>query len=415
MKNTACIILAAGKGERMKSDLPKVLHPLCSRPMLLYVLDLVKTMRLSPAVAVLGFKYREVQKIMPAGVRVAVQKKQSGTADAVKAALDSLKSFRGTVLVLYGDNPLIKKETIKKLLSQHIKNGVDVTLLTAEMSDPQGYGRIWRDKYGAVSNIIEEKDALEFQKKIKEINTGIMCFKKESLVEALKQVRPNNRKKEYYLTDTISIIYQKGGFIESMKLAQSEEAMGINSRVELAKANKIISRRLNEAFMKNGVSLVDPETAYISFGAKIGRESVIYPFTVIEKDVTIGSRCSIGPFIHLREGTRIADDVVAGNFLETVRSKISPKTFIKHFSYIGDTDIGRAVNIGAGTVIANFDGKNKHNTLIKDNAFIGSDSVLVAPVTIGKRACTGAGSVVTKNTRVPDGAVMAGVPARKIR
>lgn len=224
----------------------------------------------------------------------------------------------------------------------------------------------------------------------------------------MKHVTPNNRKKEYYLTDTIGILYKKGLWVDALKLEDSQEALGINSRLELAEASAIMQKRLNEEFMRKGVTILDPDSASISYGTKIGEDCVIYPFTVIERDVKIGRRCKIGPFAHLRPGTELKDDVDVGNFIEIVRSKIFPKSKAKHFGYIGDAQIGRYVNIGAGTVTANYDGKSKNKTLIKDRAFIGSDTVMVAPVRIGKGAKTGAGSVLVKRRNVPDGKVVVG-------
>ena len=414
-KEIAVIILAAGKGTRMKFDLPKVLHPVCERPMLLYVLDLVKELKVKETVLVLGHKHEEVGKHLAPGIKVAVQKKLLGTADAIKAGLSRLKGFRGTILVLYGDIPLLKKETVAKLLDHHIKNEIDATILTAQLDKPFGYGRIVRDKYSSIRGIIEEKDADDVDKEIKEINTGIICFNKDKLSACLNLIRPNNRKKEYYLTDTIGIFYKKGYLIESERVADFSETLGINSRVDLAKANSIMQKRINEKFMNDGVSIMDPDSTFIGYGVKIGQNTTIYPFTFIEKGVKIGKRCSIGPFVHLREGTELKDDVLIGNFLEITRSTIGSKTIAKHFSYIGDSRLGQSVNIGAGTVTANFDGKNKFATVIKDGAFIGSHTVLVAPVKVGKRAVTGAGSIVLKNNDVADGEVVCGVPARSIK
>ncbi|MFA5199553.1 MAG: NTP transferase domain-containing protein [Candidatus Omnitrophota bacterium] len=412
-KDLAVIILAAGKSTRMKSDLPKVLHPICSRPMLGYVLDLVNSLKPEQVVAVLGHKQELVRKIIPSGVKIAIQKKLIGTADAVKTGLSALKSFKGTVLVLYGDTPLLKKETIKKLLDYHLENEIDATLLTAYLKKPSGYGRIQRDKYFSISSIVEEKDADEAQKEIKEINTGIMVFKKETLESNLKYIRPNNRKKEYYLTDIIEILAKRNQLVDGIKAEDAKEALGINTRAELASANAIVKKNINEKFMNNGVTIIDPESTFISFGTKIGADTVIYPFTVIERGVRIGKRCSVGPFAHLRDNVELKDDVTAGNFIEMVRAKIGSKTFVKHFSYIGDSFVGSNVNIGAGTVTANFDGVNKNNTVIKDNVKIGSDTIIVAPARIGKSAVTGAGSVITKN--IPDNAVAVGVPARILK
>lgn len=414
-KNIGCIILAAGKGTRMKSSIPKVLHTICGRPMLNYVLELAKSLRIKKAVIVLGHKAREVKELLPADIKVVTQKKLLGTADAVRQALPLLKNFNGTVLVLYADNPLLKLRTIKKLLKHHIENNLDATLLTAKMEMPAGYGRILRDKYSSICGIVEEKDADDFQRNIQEINTGIVCFSKDRLSSALKYVEPNNRKKEYYLTDTIGILYNRGGLIGSVQLSDINEALGINSRQDLAKANSIMRKRINQELMEKGVTIVDPESTFISYGTRIGEDTAIYPFTVIEKDVRIGKHCLIGPFAHLREGTYLGDGVVAGNFLEIVRSKVFSKTLAKHFCYIGDSRIGRSVNIGAGVVTANFDGRKKNITVISDKAFIGSDTVLVAPVKVGKEAKTGAGSVVTRNKNVPDGSLVAGVPARPLK
>jgi len=412
-KDIAVIILAAGKSTRMKSDVPKVMHKLCARPMLGYVLDLVTSLKPKQMVAVLGFKQELVRKIIPKGVKIAIQKKLIGTADAVKAGLSALKGFKGTVLVLYGDNPLLKKDTLKKLLDYHIKNDVDATLLTAQLKKPAGYGRVIRDKYFSICGIVEEKDADEVEKDIREINTGIMAFKKEILENNLKHIRPNNRKKEYYLTDIIGILAKKGCLVDAVRAEDVQEALGINTGAELGGANYIMQKRINDKFMQEGVTIIDPATTFISFGTKIGQGSVIYPFTVIERDVKIGKRCSVGPFAHLRESVRLGNDVTAGNFIEMVRARIGAKTFVKHFSYIGDSSLGASVNIGAGTVTANFDGLKKNYTIIKDKVNIGSDTIIVAPARIGRSATTGAGSVVTKN--VPDKAVVAGVPARILR
>ncbi|MFA5092682.1 MAG: NTP transferase domain-containing protein [Candidatus Omnitrophota bacterium] len=412
-KDIAVIILAAGKSTRMKSELPKVLHPLCGRPMLGYVLDLVSGLKPKQVVAVLGHKQELVRKYLPKNVKIALQKKMLGTADAVKVGLSALKGFKGTVLILYGDMPLLKKETIKKLLDYHFLNNVDATLLTATLKKPFGYGRIMRDKYSSISSIVEEKDADEVQKDIKEINTGIMAFKKDKLVANLKHIRANNRKKEYYLTDIIEILAKQSCLVDGVKVEDAQEGLGINTRAELAKANAIMQKTINDKFMQDGVTIVSPSTTFINFGTKIGIDSVIYPFTVIERGVKIGKRCSVGPFAHLRENVELKDEVTAGNFIEMVRAKIGAKTFVKHFSYIGDSTVGSSVNIGAGTVTANFDGKNKHYTVIQDNVNIGSDTVIVAPVKISKFAVTGAGSVITRD--IPEKTVVAGVPARFLK
>jgi len=399
----------------MKSSLPKVLHPICGSPMLSYVLELVEALRFRRVVTVLGHGHQEVRSLLPAGMRSVIQKKRLGTADAVRLALAQLRGFKGTVVVLYGDTPLLKPDTLHRLIKHHTDNRLDVTMLTATLDDPAEYGRVVRDTRAAIRGVIEDRDARSFQREIKEVNTGIICFNKERLNECLRAVRPNNRKHEYYLTDVIGIAYRKGYLIESVTLKDINEAMGINSRADLAKANAVMRRRINEYLLQQGVTIVEPQFVFIDYCTKIGRDSTIYPFTVIERGVTIGRRCSIGPFAHLREGTRIADDVVVGNFIEIVRSRLSARTWVKHFGYLGDASVGKNVNIGAGCVTANFDGKKKYKTVIGDGAFIGSDTVLVAPVSIGRSAKTGAGSVVLKRRNVPAGEVVAGVPARPLR
>lgn len=412
-KNIAVIILAAGKSTRMKSQTPKVLHKLCGRPLIGYVLDLVAALKPASTVAVLGHQQELVRAHIPKGIKIVLQKKLIGTAEAVKVGLSALKGFKGTVLVLYGDNPLLTKESLRKLLDYHLENNIDATLLTATLKKPFGYGRIMRDKYSSICGIVEEKDADEVQKDIKEINTGIMAFKKDVLERNLKYIRPNNQKKEYYLTDLIEILAKKNFLVDGIKLTDAQEGLGINTGAELAKANALMQKIVNDKFMLNGVTIVDPASTFINFGTKIGADTVIYPFTVIERDVKIGKRCFLGPFAHLRDGVVLGDDVTAGNFIEMVRSSVGNKTFVKHFSYLGDSTVGANVNIGAGTVTANFDGKNKHYTVIKDHVNIGSDTIIVAPVKIGKFAATGAGAVVTKN--IPDKAVVVGVPAKILK
>lgn len=410
---TAAIILAAGKGVRMKSEMPKVLHPVCWRPMIHYVLDAVKELRISDAVLVLGHKHEEVRKHLDSAARVVLQEKIQGTGDAVSRALPLLRGFEGNILVLYGDTPLLTAETLRRLLAHHNRIAPAATILTASMDNPSGYGRIVRDSRGSVSGIVEEKDADGFQKRIKEINTGIICFDGKKLSHWLKKVTPNNAKKEYYLTDVIGLLRANGELVESVETANAGEALGVNSRVELAQANAVMRARINERHMKNGVSIMDTDSTFISFDARIGSDTVIYPFTVIEKNVRIGKHCSVGPFCRIRPGTRLDDHVSAGNFIEISRSHFNSGARAKHFGFIGDARIGSAVNIGAGTVTANYDGKHKNLTRVGAGAFIGSDTVLVAPVVIGKGGRTGAGAVVVKK-KIAAGETFVGVPARRL-
>jgi bifunctional UDP-N-acetylglucosamine pyrophosphorylase/glucosamine-1-phosphate N-acetyltransferase len=383
--------------------------------MLAYVLDLAEALRPRQTVCVLSHQYAQVKRHLPKGVKLARQRRLLGTADAVKAALSKISGGCRHLLVLYGDIPLLKKETLQRLLRHHLKNNLDATVLVFTAAQPKGYGRILRDKYSSLSGIVEEDSANDLQKEIKELNSGIICFKKERLVEALRQIRPRGRKREFCLTDSINILYKKGCLLDTVSASDSSEASGVNSRLNLSVAQEVMRRRINEKFMEQGVTLIDPASIFISYGSTIGEESIIYPFTVIENDVKIGKRCLVGPFAHLREGTRLQDEVVLGNFLEVVRSKISKKTLAKHFAYLGDASIGRGVNIGAGTVTANFDQGRKNCTRIADGAFIGSDSVLIAPVKIGRNAKTGAGAVLAKGSRVKNNQVVVGVPARPLR
>lgn len=306
----AAIILAAGKGTRMKSELPKVAHPVCGRPMVEFVVDIVDELGISPRVVVLGHKADDVRKVLSRPVVSVLQKSQKGTADAVKQAMPKLAGFSGTVVILYGDTPLLRAQTIRRLLEHHAKTGAAATILTADMADPSGYGRIRRDPSGCIEGIVEDKDADEYQRDIKEINTGIIAFERSCLDWALRRIKPNNAKKEYYLTDAIGLIRASGKTVEGLKIADAYEAMGVNSRVELAQANKCMQRRINERLMKEGVGIIDPDTAFVGFDVSVGLDTVIYPFTVIEKNVIIGSYCSIGPFAVLPEGAVIADHSV---------------------------------------------------------------------------------------------------------
>lgn len=399
----------------MKSLTPKVMHPICGRPMLAYVLDLAKALKLKRTIVITGHGREMLDGILNEyGAASAYQDRLIGTADAVNKAKGSLKGFSGDLLVLYGDQPLLKAATLKELIRRHISGLASATILTACMDNPFGYGRIIRDGRGRIRAIVEEKDASEEQKGIKEINTGIVCFKKDILFKAIAGIKPDNAKKEYYLTDAIKIMASQGLVIESLCLnGDVREAQGINSRVDLAQAQKTMRQRILEDFMLQGVSIIDPDTTYIEPGCKIGQDTVIYPFTVIEKDVIIKKFCSIGPFCHLRPGTRIEDKAVIGNFTEVSRSRVGTDALMKHFSYLGDAVVGRAVNIGCGAVSANFDGRSKQKTFIGDGAFIGSDTILRAPVKIGKKAVTGCGSVITRD--VLAGEVVAGVPARPLK
>ena len=414
MKDLKTVILAAGKGTRMKSDVPKVLHSVCGKPIIQYVLDVAAAAGSLKTCVVVGHQGERVRAALPAGVGTVTQEKLLGTADAVKCALPFFKERSGDLLVLCGDTPLLRKETIRGLIRTHRKAAADVTVLTAVVEQSVGYGRIIRNAQGTAVAIREENDATPDEKEILEINVGVYCFRLSVLESGLSQIGENAKKKEFYLTDIIELVAGQSGTVATYTVEDATEGLGVNSRQDLAVADSHIRQRILQFWMANGVTVVDPMTTFIYDNVRIGRDTVIRPFTVIEENVRIGTNCRIGPFAHLRPSTKIGHNTEIGNFAEVSRSSVGNNCFMKHFSFLGDARVGNMVNIGAGVVTANFDGKNKNETLIADNAFIGSDSILVAPVKIGKAAITGAGSVVTKGKKIPAGGVAVGVPARII-
>ncbi len=416
MKNIAAIILAAGEGTRMKSSRPKVLHSICGKSMIRHSIDSINSIGINKILVVVGHRGDLVKDSLP-GFNCVKQDKLLGTADAVLKAKGILLKDKkiDSVLITYGDVPLLTPETMKKIIQRHYSSRSDCTLLTSNLKNPTGYGRVLRSGNEKISKIVEEVDASIYDKVIEEINVGVYCFNKSLLFEAIERIRPNNRKKEYYLTDAIEILSKSNALIDSVSTDDPEEFLGVNTRTDLIKAEAVIRRRILTNIMQKGVSVIDPTNTYIEDGAEIEKDAVIYPYTFIEKGVKIGSNCSIGPFARLRTGTVIDKEASVGNFVEIVRSHIGRDTKIRHQCYIGDTIIGKRVNIGAGTIIANYDGKRKHKTVIEDNAFIGTGTILIAPVKIGKGAVTGAGSVVTKNKNVPAGKTVAGIPAKALK
>ncbi|MFA5088519.1 MAG: NTP transferase domain-containing protein [Candidatus Omnitrophota bacterium] len=415
MKDLRTIILAAGKGTRMKSETPKVLHGLCGQPMIQYVLDVVKFVGSLKIYIVLGYKPELVRASLPGEIVPVLQKRLLGTADAVRCAKQHFRDYRGDVLVLCGDTPLLDKDVVKRLIRKHKKSKAACSVLTSVVSDPQGYGRIIRGEKGVVIAIREEKDATEFEKNIVEINTGVYCFRSQDLFKAIRAIKMNKKKKEFYLTDIVELFVDQGLRIETVEAGDPSEGLGVNTREDLALAESFLRKKILKKFMAEGVTIVDPETTYIHKNVSIGCDTIIKPFTVIESHVRIGKNCVIGPFARLRPGTKIHDTVEVGNFAEVSRSQIGKKSLMKHFGFLGDAWVGSQVNIGAGVVTANFDGRQKNKTRIEDRAFIGSDSILVAPVKIGKEAMTGAGCVVTRGKVVPDKQVVVGVPGRIIK
>lgn len=424
------IILAAGKGTRMKSELPKVLHKLSDRSMLDHVLDNVAEVEHERGIVVVGYGADQVVDSLPSSVKFWVeQKEQLGTGHAVMQTRDLLENMSGQTLVMYGDMPLITGETLNKLFDYHIMQEAQATVLTGIATDPFGYGRIIREN-GEVARIVEEKDATKVERAIKEVNTGIYVFDNKLLFEALNNVETSNAQGEYYLTDVIEILRSRGHKIAAMTLENFDESLGINDRVQLAVAERILRSKINKKHMLAGVSLVDPETTYIGKNVEIGSDTVIEGNVTIIGETIIGKKClitngsrivnsrlesgvnvnqstvegstmergsDIGPYGHLRPGTVLHEDVHIGNFVEIKDSTIGRRSKAGHLTYIGNATVGEKVNFGAGTITVNFDGKNKYRTEIDDFAFVGSNSTLIAPLHIGKNALTAAGSTITKD------------------
>jgi bifunctional UDP-N-acetylglucosamine pyrophosphorylase/glucosamine-1-phosphate N-acetyltransferase len=431
VKHVAAVILAAGEGKRMRSDRAKVLHPLAGMPILSYVVEAVEKLA-RPIVAVVGHQAGEVKRFLKdKPVRTVMQTRQLGTAHAVLRAQAALSHVRGPVLILNGDTPLITRHTLERLIEFHHQRGAHLTLLTARLSDPFGYGRIVRNSEGQIRRVVEETDATPYEKKIQEINTGIYLVERTTLFELLKMVQSNNSQKEYYLPDTVEAAVKQGLRVESMEVPDPQEVFGINTRLDLAQAGKILQSRILKRFMLEGVTLLDPDTTWIDRQVLIGRDVVIYPQVSVEGKTVIGEGCmigshvrltdseiesgatirdfcvisgskiqsgvSIGPFAHLRPGTVIKKGARIGNFVEVKKSVIGPDSKANHLSYLGDAIVGRGVNIGAGTITCNYDGFKKHETVIGDDVFVGSDTQFVAPVRIGRGALIAAGSTIVKD------------------
>lgn len=395
------VILAAGKGTRMKSNLPKVLHEILGKALVGYVLDSVKHIT-NENFVIVGHHAEEVEKYVIShyeNAKTVLQSPQLGTGHAVSMICPMLENYSGQVLILCGDTPLITEDTLKKFVEYHKENKSDITVMSAIFENPTNYGRIIRDTDNSLKCIVEEKDATLEQKAIKEVNAGIYCINWAKVKSAFSQLTSNNAQGEYYLTDIIEWGKKNGLSVNAYIMENNIETFGINSKVQLAEALKLLQKRINEKHMINGVTIVDPETTYISADTEIGQDTIIYPSTYIEGENKIGSNCKIGPMAHLRGGVEIGDYCKIGNFVEVKKAKIASHTNAGHLSYIGDSEIGSYVNIGAGTITANYNPltKVKSKTVLEDNVKIGSNTVLVAPVKVEEGANVGALSVITKN------------------
>ena len=429
-KNRYAVILAAGKGTRMQSKLYKVLHKVCDRTMVELVLDSLSDLEMQEVITVVGHGAERVKEVLGNRTKFVLQAEQLGTAHAVKVAKDELKNKEGTTIVMYGDTPLIRSETINSMLDHHENTNAKATVLTAIADDPFAYGRIIRDVNGKLVKIVEEKDATEQERKIKEINSGIYCFDNKLLFEMLEKVKNDNNQGEYYLPDVLGLIREQKEIIETYLCDDFDETFGVNDRVALAYAENVMRNRINTKHMLAGVTLVDPTNTYIAPNAVIGRDTTIYPNVTIKSNTVIGEDCqikpnsylenvqigngvkvlsstisdskigdytSVGPYSHIRNNCELGKHVRVGNFVELKNTTYGDGSKTAHLSYLGDTEVGSNTNIGCGTITVNYDGKNKYKTKIGSDAFIGCNSNLIAPLEIGDGAVVAAGTTVTED------------------
>lgn len=394
------VVLAAGKGTRMKSNKSKLVHKIYGKELVKRVVETARKSNIDEVIAVVGYKKEQVQIVLGDSVEYAYQEEMKGTGHAVLQTEQYLKDKHGKVVVLNGDVPIIRPETIKGLVEKSIHNKEYATLLTAIYNNPTGYGRIVRDEGGNIKEIIEEKDATEDQKRIQEINAGVYCFDIQELLTALKELKPNNSQGEFYLTDVVKIMNDKGLKTGAVIVKDNTEILGVNDRMQLELLTKVLKMRINQYHMQNGVTIEDMDNTYIYDDVEIGVDTVIHPSTTIKNDVTIGENCEIGPNAYIREGCKLANQVKIGSFVEIKKAIIGEGAKVPHLSYMGDCEIGAKTNVGCGTITCNYDGFNKSKTIIGENSFIGSNTNLVAPVTLGKNSFVAAGSTITND--VPD-------------
>ncbi len=432
----AVIVLAAGLGTRMKSALPKVLHPVCGRPLLAYVLDAAAALAPARLVVVTGADHDGLDAVLPPGAERAVQAERLGSGDAVRAGMAPLAGFVGDVMVLNGDVPLVGAELLAGLRRHHVDCTARATATTVVLADPAHYGRVLRDANGNVTRIVEARDASPEELAVREINVGFYVFDAAELRRFLPTLSADNAQGEYYITELIDRFLQVGDRVAAFLTADVEASMGVNSRIELADVTAIMRRRILERLMLDGVTIDDPASTYVDWGVRVGPDTVLRPQTILAGATVVGGGCSVGPgcfltdvivddgasvvsshlvgchvgpaatvgpFAHVRPGTELAERAKAGSFVEIKASRVGPGSKVPHLSYVGDTTIGENTNIGAGTITANYDGEHKYPTVIGSDVKVGSDTVLVAPVTVGDGAYTGAGSTITRD--VPDGAL----------
>ena len=433
--NFKAIILAAGKGTRMKSKHPKVVHKVCGKEMVNHVIDVSKKSGVQDVVVILGHGSETVKESIPSDSQIAMQTEQLGTGHAVKMAKEYINDD-DTIVVLCGDTPLVKEDTLRRLFAYHVEKGYVATVLTTKVDNPTGYGRIIRDNHEDLLKIVEQKDASEEEKLVNEINSGIYCFDGKSLREALDLIDNNNAQGEYYLTDTIKIMRDRGEKVGAYNGSTIEVLMGVNSRVELSKAEEIMRKRINTSHMVNGVTIIDVNSTYIESDVEIGNDTIVYPGVMLKGNTKIGSGCIIGmncnisnstigdytevesstiidsnvgentivgPYAYLRPNSNIGSHVKIGDFVEVKNATIGDNSKASHLSYIGDAYVGKNVNIGCGVVFVNYDGHHKFKSVVKDGAFIGSNSNLVAPVTVEEKGYIATGSTITDD--VPQGAL----------
>ncbi|MBU4561164.1 bifunctional UDP-N-acetylglucosamine diphosphorylase/glucosamine-1-phosphate N-acetyltransferase GlmU [bacterium] len=430
MKDMVAIILAAGEGTRMKSGLPKVLHQVCGKPMIEYVIDRLEELNIDKKIVIIGYKGNLVKETLGKKVDYIWQKEQLGTGHALAQCREILAKFKGDLLVLSGDTPLLTTQTLKRLIEVQREKNALATILTAILKPPTGYGRVVRHGDGTIRKIVEEEDATIIELANEEVNAGTYCFKKEAIFQALEKIRPENVQEEYYLTDAIEVLTRKGHRVEACTTDEADEIIGINSRKDLSLATKIMREHILDRLMLNGVTIIDPLTTTIDREVEIGRDTIIYPFTIVEGKTKIGQDCiigpavqikdskiahkveiknssvqnsiieseaRIGPYAHLRPESRIGKKAKIGNFVEIKKSTIGKESKVSHMSYIGDATLGENINIGAGTITCNYDGFKKYPTYIEDKVFVGSNTNFIAPVKIGKGAVIGAGSTITED------------------